>query len=67
MIEFTNNKYIESINILNDSLFVERHEINASSLLNCLLSMLMNGQVSVGDVEEQLRMVAEEGENYKRS
>jgi hypothetical protein len=28
------------------------------------LPMLMNGQVSVGDVEEELGMVAEPKENY---
>lgn len=38
-----------------------------ASLRDWLLPMLMNGQVSVGDVEEQLSMVAEGKENYKRS
>jgi len=36
-----------------------------ASLRDWLLPMLMNGQVSVGDVEEQLGMVAESGEEYK--
>ncbi len=47
MIAFINNKYIKSINILNDRLFVERHEINASSFLNWLLPMLMNRKISL--------------------
>lgn len=42
--------------------------INQNKLLedlrDWLLPMLMNGQVSVGDVEEQLGMVAEEGGRY---
>jgi type I restriction enzyme S subunit len=36
-----------------------------ASLRDWLLPMLMNGQVSVGDVEEQLGMVAEQREEYK--
>lgn len=35
-----------------------------ASLRDWLLPMLMNGQVSVGDVAEELGMVAEEGELY---
>lgn len=35
-----------------------------ASLRDWLLPMLMNGQVSVGNVEEELRMVAEEGARY---
>ncbi len=35
-----------------------------ASLRDWLLPMLMNGQVSVGDVEEELRMVAEARERY---
>jgi type I restriction enzyme S subunit len=35
-----------------------------ASLRDWLLPMLMNGQVSVGEVEEQLGMVAESGEKY---
>lgn len=38
-----------------------------ASLRDWLLPMLMNGQVSVGDVEEELGMVAEESAYYKRS
>jgi len=38
-----------------------------ASLRDWLLPMLMNGQVSVGDYEEELRMVAESGVEYKRS
>ena len=36
-----------------------------ASLRDWLLPMLMNGQVSVGDVEEELGMVAEERELYE--
>ena len=36
-------------------------------LLNWLLPMLMNGQVSVGEVEEQFGMVAEDKVEYKQS
>jgi type I restriction enzyme S subunit len=35
-----------------------------ASLRDWLLPMLMNGQVSVGDEEEKLGMIAEEGEHY---
>lgn len=38
-----------------------------ASLRDWLLPMLMNGQVSVGNVEEQLGMVAESGVEYKKS
>lgn len=37
-----------------------------ASLRDWLLPMLMNGQVTVGAVEEQLGMVAESGEEYKK-
>ena len=37
-----------------------------ASLRDWLLPMLMNGQVNVGDVEEELGMVAEERELYKK-
>ncbi|MBK9224695.1 MAG: hypothetical protein IPO23_08830 [Flavobacterium sp.] len=37
-----------------------------STLRDWLLPMLMNGQVTVGAVEEQLGMVAESGEEYKK-
>ncbi len=36
-----------------------------SELRDWLLPMLMNGQVTVGDAEEKLGMVAEDGETYK--
>jgi len=36
-----------------------------SALRDWLLPMLMNGQVTVGDVEQELGMVAEEKESYK--
>jgi type I restriction enzyme S subunit len=36
-----------------------------SELRDWLLPMLMNGQVTVGEAEEQLGMVAEESETYK--
>ncbi len=42
---------------------VENQEL--ASLRDWLLPMLMNGQVSVGEVEEQLGMVAESGEKYE--
>ncbi len=38
-----------------------------ASLRDWLLPMLMNGQVRVGDVEEELGMVAEPSEEYKNS
>lgn len=38
-----------------------------ASLRDWLLPMLMNGQVSVGDVEEELGMVAEPSDVYKRN
>jgi type I restriction enzyme S subunit len=43
---------------------IENKEL--ASLRDWLLPMLMNGQVTVGDVEEQLGMVAEEREIYKK-
>ena len=39
--------------------------IELASLRDWLLPMLMNGQVSVGDVEEELGMVAEESVRYE--
>jgi type I restriction enzyme S subunit len=35
-----------------------------ASLRDWLLPMLMNGQVSVGDLEEELGMVAEDSASY---
>lgn len=43
---------------------IELENIELASLRDWLLPMLMNGQVSVGDVEEGLGMVAEEREKY---
>lgn len=37
-----------------------------SSLRDWLLPMLMNGQITVGEAEEKLCMVAEGGEIYKK-
>ncbi len=37
-----------------------------ASLRDWLLTMLMNGQVTAGEVEEELGMVAESGVEYKR-
>lgn len=43
---------------------IELENIELASLRDWLLPMLMNGQVSVGDVEEELGMVAEESARY---
>ena len=43
---------------------IELENIELASLRDWLLPMLMNGQVSVGDVEEELGMVAEERTSY---
>lgn len=45
---------------------IELENIELASLRDWLLPMLMNGQVSVGDFEEQLGMVAESGVEYKK-
>ena len=45
---------------------IELENIELASLRDWLLPMLMNGQVNVGDVEEELGMVAEERELYKK-
>lgn len=42
----------------------KEENLNLASLRDWLLPMLMNGQVSVGEAEEELRMVAEENVNY---
>ncbi len=44
---------------------IELENIELASLRDWLLPMLMNGQVSVGDVAEELGMVAEERELYE--
>lgn len=45
---------------------IELENIQLASLRDWLLPMLMNGQVSVGYVEEELGMVAEGNEEYKK-
>jgi type I restriction enzyme S subunit len=45
---------------------IELENIELASLRDWLLPMLMNGQVSVGDVEEELGMVAEGNVVYKK-
>jgi type I restriction enzyme S subunit len=44
---------------------IESENKKLSSLRDWLLPMLMNGQVRVGDVEEELGMVAESGAKYE--
>lgn len=59
------NKYAEfksNIDIKKNITLKENQELAA--LRDWLLPMLMNGQVSVGDFEEELGMVAEEREKY---
>jgi type I restriction enzyme S subunit len=58
------SKKVESIFKQQDVLEQENQEL--ASLRDWLLPMLMNGQVSVDDVEEELGMVAEEKEEYKK-
>lgn len=60
---------INKFNNLLDPIFqkqnlVELENSGLENLRNWLLPMLMNGQVSVGEAEEELRMVAEKAENY---
>ena len=57
------NKKIKPIFKKQDCLELENQEL--ASLRDWLLPMLMNGQVSVGAVEEELGMVAEPREAYK--
>ncbi len=58
------SKKVESIFKQQDVLEQENQEL--ASLRDWLLPMLMNGQVRVGDVEEQLGMVAERSAEYKK-
>jgi type I restriction enzyme S subunit len=58
------SKKVESIFKQQDVLEQENQEL--ASLRDWLLPMLMNGQVSVGDVVEELGMVAEESARYKK-
>ncbi|WP_233589292.1 restriction endonuclease subunit S [Flavobacterium sp. RSP46] len=50
--------------IFNKINLIERENQELASLRDWLLPMLMNGQVSVGDGEEELGMVAEESPRY---
>ena len=50
--------------ILDKKVKLEEENQELASLRDWLLPMLMNGQVSAGDVEEQLGMVAEESARY---
>lgn len=66
-----NSKTMRSFNDLTNPIFeqqvvVRKQNEELASLRDWLLPMLMNGQVSVGDVEEELGMVAEESVEYKR-
>jgi type I restriction enzyme S subunit len=54
-----------SANINKIELIKEENQ-ELASLRDWLLPMLMNGQVSVSDVEEELGMVAEPAEIYKK-
>jgi type I restriction enzyme S subunit len=60
-----NNALFDKLNTLT-KLISENIKQNQelASLRDWLLPMLMNGQVSLGDVEEELRMVAEKRESY---
>jgi type I restriction enzyme S subunit len=61
------NKLDEIITpILDKKVKLEEENQELASLRDWLLPMLMNGQVSVGDVEEELGMVAEGGAEYKK-
>jgi type I restriction enzyme S subunit len=64
-----NNEILKKINNLLDNIYTKtsmnlKENQELSSLRDWLLPMLMNGQVSVGDVEEELGMVAEGRESY---
>ena len=52
--------------ILEKKVKLDEENQELSSLRDWLLPMLMNGQVSVGEVEEQLGMVAEGNVEYKK-
>lgn len=60
----TFNKKIKPIFKKQDCIELENQQL--ASLRDWLLPMLMNGQVRVGDVAEELGMVAEEREEYKK-
>ena len=64
-----NETYIEKYEIHTKSIFSQLENLKLenqelASLRDWLLPMLMNGQVSVVEVEEELGMVAESGEKY---
>ena len=66
---FKNETYIEKYEIQTKSIFSQLENLKLenqelASLRDWLLPMLMNGQVSVGEVKEELSMVAEEREKY---
>jgi type I restriction enzyme S subunit len=52
--------------ILDKKVKLDEENQQLASLRDWLLPMLMNGQVRVGEVEEELGMVAESGETYKK-
>ena len=56
-------EFMKPIQIKKEKNLKENQEL--ASLRDWLLPMLMNGQVTVGDVEEQLGMVAEDKVEYK--
>ena len=61
------NKIDRIINpILDKKVKLDEENQQVASLRDWLLPMLMNGQVRVGDVAEELGMVAEEREEYKK-
>lgn len=57
--------FMKPIQIKKEKNLKENQEL--ATLRDWLLPMLMNGQVSVGNVEEQLGMVAEDKVEYKKS
>ncbi|WP_181369161.1 restriction endonuclease subunit S [Flavobacterium profundi] len=62
------NFYGKKIDSILKTLLVKQKENQElASLRDWLLPMLMNGQVTMGDVEEQLGMVEESGNEYKRN
>lgn len=52
--------------ILDKKVKLEEENQELAKLRDWLLPMLMNGQVTVGEVAEELGMVAESGVEYKR-
>ena len=67
---FINDELIKKYNEITYPIFIKLENSKLenqqlSSLRDWLLPMLMNGQVRVGDVEEELGMVAESGSEYE--